>query len=94
MYNLDVEEMEGRWVAYVSPLPGCYSGAETRQAAVDGAPQAVADFLAWLRAHGEQTPDEAVREMWSPRKMLRRALWHERDHTDPIWQFRARSGRV
>ncbi len=23
-------------------------------------------------------------EFWSPRKMLRRALWHERDHTDHI----------
>jgi predicted RNase H-like HicB family nuclease len=29
-------------------------------------------------------------ELWSPRKMLRRALWHERDHTAHIWQFRAR----
>jgi len=23
-------------------------------------------------------------EIWSPRKMLRRALWHERDHTEHI----------
>ena len=23
-------------------------------------------------------------ELWSPRKVLRRALWHERDHTDHI----------
>jgi hypothetical protein len=23
-------------------------------------------------------------EFWSPRKVLRRALWHERDHTDHI----------
>ena len=29
-------------------------------------------------------------ELWSPRKMLRRALWHERDHTDHILQFRRR----
>jgi hypothetical protein len=25
-----------------------------------------------------------VGELWSPRKLLRRALWHERDHTDHI----------
>jgi uncharacterized damage-inducible protein DinB len=31
-------------------------------------------------------------ELWSPRKMLRRTLWHERDHTQHIWQFRARLG--
>lgn len=29
-------------------------------------------------------------ELWSPRKMLRRAIWHERDHTLHIRQFRAR----
>jgi hypothetical protein len=23
-------------------------------------------------------------EFWSPRKLLRRALWHERDHTEHI----------
>jgi hypothetical protein len=23
-------------------------------------------------------------EMWSPRKVLRRAVWHERDHTEHI----------
>jgi uncharacterized damage-inducible protein DinB len=33
---------------------------------------------------------EPDHECWSPRKMLRRALWHERDHTDHILQFRQR----
>jgi hypothetical protein len=23
-------------------------------------------------------------EFWSPRKLLRRAVWHERDHTEHI----------
>jgi uncharacterized damage-inducible protein DinB len=27
-------------------------------------------------------------ELWSPRKMIRRALWHRRDHTAHIYQFR------
>jgi hypothetical protein len=31
-------------------------------------------------------------EFWSPRKALRRAVWHERDHTDHIRQLRAVSG--
>ena len=26
-------------------------------------------------------------EIWSPRKSLRRALWHERDHTEHIWKI-------
>jgi hypothetical protein len=30
-------------------------------------------------------------ETWSARKVLRRALWHERDHTAHILQLRARS---
>jgi hypothetical protein len=28
-------------------------------------------------------------EIWSPRKLLRRALWHERDHTEHIRKLRA-----
>ena len=27
-------------------------------------------------------------EFWSPRKVLRRAAWHERDHTAHIWELR------
>ena len=27
-------------------------------------------------------------EFWSPRKLLRRALWHERDHIDHIRKLR------
>lgn len=26
-------------------------------------------------------------ELWSPRKMIRRAVWHERDHTAHIWKL-------
>ena len=29
-------------------------------------------------------------ELWSPRKLVRRAIWHERDHTDHIGQVRRR----
>jgi hypothetical protein len=29
-------------------------------------------------------------EFWSPRKVLRRAAWHERDHTDHINRLRGR----
>lgn len=31
-------------------------------------------------------------EIWSPRKVLRRAVWHERDHAAHIRQFRERIG--
>jgi predicted RNase H-like HicB family nuclease len=31
-------------------------------------------------------------ESWSARKVLRRALWHERDHTEHILKLRARLG--
>jgi predicted RNase H-like HicB family nuclease len=31
-------------------------------------------------------------ELWSPRKMVRRSLWHLRDHTAHIYQFRSRLG--
>jgi hypothetical protein len=31
-------------------------------------------------------------EFWSPRKMLRRALWHERDHTEHILKLLGKAG--
>jgi hypothetical protein len=31
-------------------------------------------------------------ELWSPRKFLRRALWHRRDHLNHIQQFRRKLG--
>jgi hypothetical protein len=32
-------------------------------------------------------------EFWSPRKLLRRALWHERDHVDHIRKLIAMTGK-
>lgn len=53
-----------------------------------------------VRAHLEDVLPELVGarqvvgtdgEFWSPRKVLRRAAWHERDHTAHIWELRERS---
>lgn len=54
-----------------------------------------------VRAHLEKVlPDLASSrqvtgiegEFWNPRKMLRRALWHEKDHTNHIQKIRALPG--
>ena len=60
LYLLNLEQMEDRWIAHAPALPGCFSSAETREAAVAAAPQAIADHRAWLRAHGEEAPDVPV----------------------------------
>ena len=60
LYTLNLEQMENYWIAHVPALPGCFASAETREAAVAAAPQAIADHRAWLRAHGEDAPDEPV----------------------------------
>jgi hypothetical protein len=31
-------------------------------------------------------------EFWSPRKLLRRAVWHERDHTEHIGKLIRKNG--
>ncbi len=42
-------------------------------------------FLAWLPGQeGVRRVIDLEGETWSPRKVLRRALWHERDHTEHI----------
>jgi predicted RNase H-like HicB family nuclease len=64
LYRLNLEEMEGRWIAYVASLPGCFASADTFSAALALAPQAIADYLAWLHGHGEAiAPHELATEM-------------------------------
>lgn len=31
-------------------------------------------------------------ELWSPRKLVRRAIWHRRDHAGHVWEFRGKLG--
>jgi predicted RNase H-like HicB family nuclease len=60
-YHLNLEEMEGRWIAHVAELPGCFASDADQGAAIVKALQAVTDYRAWLRAHGETVPDEPIR---------------------------------
>ncbi|HMM40489.1 MAG TPA: DinB family protein [Thermomicrobiales bacterium] len=64
----------------------------------DAAPDDALDRLAFSRRHlvaallrlaGSDLVTEPRMELWSPRKLLRRALWHERDHTVHIQRFAA-----
>jgi hypothetical protein len=64
-------------------------------------PQDAFERLSVVRAHLRDVLPELVGarqvvgvdgEFWSPRKLLRRAAWHERDHTAHIWQLREASG--
>ncbi len=52
-----------------------------------------AHLLAWLpKQEGAKRIIDHERETWSPRKVLRRALWHERDHTQHIRKLLPLSG--
>lgn len=44
------------------------------------------------RLAGLARTEEREGELWSPGKVVRRALWHERDHTHHIRKIRARLG--
>ena len=45
--------MEGQWIAHASALPGCYAGAGDRETALALVPDAIREFVAWRRMHGE-----------------------------------------
>ncbi len=60
LYHLNLEEMEGRWIAHVPALPGCFVSDANHGTAVSEAPRAIADYRAWLRTHGEAAPDEPI----------------------------------
>jgi uncharacterized damage-inducible protein DinB/predicted RNase H-like HicB family nuclease len=44
---------DGRCMAHVMDLPGCIARAETREAALSRVLQAIREYDAWLRRHGE-----------------------------------------
>lgn len=46
-------DREGRAMAWVAELPGCYARGADMQEALDKVPLAVYEFCAWLDAHGE-----------------------------------------
>lgn len=49
-YTLNLEEMEGRWIAHVAELPGAFTTAPTHEEATAAAPQAIVNYLAWSEA--------------------------------------------
>ena len=75
-FTVCLEEMEGRWIAHVPALWGCFASADDRETAQSLAPQAIRDYLNWRQAHGDRsvTPadsidirvDEIVREWLHP----------------------------
>lgn len=74
-YSICLEEMEGRWIAHVPALRGCFATADTREAAQSLAASAIEDYFEWRRAHGDPPTfttsveigiDEVVREWAHP----------------------------
>jgi predicted RNase H-like HicB family nuclease/uncharacterized damage-inducible protein DinB len=51
-YLVCVEEAEGRWIAHVPDLPGCFTWNEGRDAAIQAVPDAVDGYIAWAKGHG------------------------------------------
>lgn len=51
-YVVCAEEMDGRWVAHVPDLPGCFSGHAERDEAIAAAPKAVEAYITWCADHG------------------------------------------
>ncbi|HKY83825.1 MAG TPA: DinB family protein [Anaerolineales bacterium] len=51
-YVVCAEEMDGRWIAHVPDLPGCFTSHSERDLAIAAAPKAVEDYVAWCGDHG------------------------------------------
>lgn len=59
-YRLNLEEIEGRWIAHLVGWPGGFVSGRTRAEALDEAPAAIAQYFAWLRRHGETPPEDEL----------------------------------
>jgi predicted RNase H-like HicB family nuclease/uncharacterized damage-inducible protein DinB len=51
-YVVCAEEMDGRWVAHVPDLPGCFAARDERDEAIAAVPKAVEAYLAWCAEAG------------------------------------------
>jgi uncharacterized damage-inducible protein DinB len=47
-----VEENEGRWIAHVPDLPGCFAQRANRDETVQAIPETVVSYIAWCEGHG------------------------------------------
>jgi len=51
-YLVCVEESEGRWIAHVPDLPGCFVQHAQLERAIQAVPEAVEAYVAWCEGHG------------------------------------------
>jgi len=51
-YVVCAEEMDGRWIAHIPDLPGCFASADERDTAIAAAPKAVEAYVGWCAGHG------------------------------------------
>lgn len=64
VYRVNLEELEGQWIAHVADLPGCFAVGRTFSAALAQTSTAIANYLAWLHTHGEAIdPHEVTPEL-------------------------------
>ena len=54
---VEVEE-DGSAMAHVPSLPGCISTGLNEELALSRLPQAITEYLQWLKVHGERVPDQ------------------------------------
>lgn len=64
-YSLNLEELEGRWIAHVAELPGAFASGATVEEAVAGAPAVILEYLVWSEAPASLplNPAAEVREI-------------------------------
>ncbi len=51
-YVVCAEEIDGRWIAHVPDLPGCFASHTERETAISSIPKAVETYLGWCSGHG------------------------------------------
>lgn len=63
VFNIEVEEDKGRWVAEVPSLPGCATEGDTKEEALEALKDATRDYLEVLQEHGDPLPVSAQKEV-------------------------------
>lgn len=63
VFRFEVEDEDGRWVAEVPSLPGCFSEGDTKLAALAALRDTTQVYLEVMNEHGDPFPEDAQAEV-------------------------------
>ena len=63
VFRVEVEDVDGRWVAEVPSLPGCATEGDSKEEALEALREATQAYLDVMSEHGDPLPEKVQQEV-------------------------------